>query len=97
MLAGHANVVALAAERPAALVEAVTSELEAAGRLNSSLGQQGILLAARIGAPFDTGSSIAAVSKELRVVMTKALKDTQLGTDPLDQLRARRLSKLGLM
>jgi hypothetical protein len=39
------------AEPPAALVEAVTVELEAAGRLNSSLGQQAILLAGRIGAP----------------------------------------------
>jgi hypothetical protein len=52
--------------------------------------------ARRIGAPFDTGSSVAAVSKELRAVMAKALEDAH-GADPLDQLRARRLSKLGVM
>ena len=46
--------------------ETTPRELEAAGRLNSSLGQQAILLAGRIGAPFDTGSSVAAVSRELR-------------------------------
>src|SRR5687768_2076422 len=97
MLAGHAKVVELAPEEPSALLLAITSELEAAGRLNSSLGQQAILLAERIGAPFDTGSSIAAVSKELRAVMAKAVEDAQLGADPLDQLRAGRLSKLGVM
>jgi hypothetical protein len=58
-LAGHPTVVEVAPEEPSALVLAVTSELEAAGRLYSSLGQQAILLAARIGAPFDTGSSVA--------------------------------------
>jgi hypothetical protein len=61
------------------------------------LGQQAILLAGRIGAPFDTGSSVAAVSKELRAVMVKALEHAEVGADPLDQLRARRLSKLGVM
>jgi hypothetical protein len=29
--------------------------------------------------------------------MAKALEDAQLGADPLDQLRARRLSKLGVV
>jgi hypothetical protein len=59
------------------------------------LGQQAILLAGRVDALFDTGNSVAALSKELRVVMAKALDDVQVGADPLDQLRARRLSKLG--
>ena len=57
--------------------ETTPRELEAAGRLNSSLGQQAILLAGRIGAPFDTGSSVAAVSRELRAVIAKALEDAQ--------------------
>src|SRR5688500_13133780 len=95
-LAGHAKVVEPAPEEPSALLLAITSELKAAGRLNSSLGQQAILLAGRIGAPFDTGSAVAAVSKELRAVMAKALEDAQPVADPLDQLRARRLSKLRL-
>ena len=65
-LAGHAKVVELASEDPSPLVVTVIGELEAAGRLNSSLGQQAVLLAGRIGVPFDTGSSVAALSKELR-------------------------------
>jgi hypothetical protein len=48
----------------------------------------------RIGAPFNTGGSVAAMSKELRTVMAKAVEDAQVGADPLDQLRARRLQKL---
>jgi hypothetical protein len=89
-LGSHAKVLELAPEEPSALVLAITSELKAAGRLNSSLGQQAELLAGRIGVPFDTGSSVAAVSKELRQIMAKALEDAQVGVDPLDQLRARR-------
>ena len=91
------SVVDLAPGAPSQLVVTVRRELQAAGRLNSSLGQQAILLAGRIGVPFVTGSSLAALSKELRAVMAKALEDAQLGADPLDQLRARRLSKLGGM
>jgi hypothetical protein len=93
-LAGRANVVELAPEEPSELVSAVRSELKAAGRLNSSLGQQAILLAARIGAPFDTGSSVAALHRELRSTMERALKDVVL-VDPLDELRAWRDRKLG--
>jgi hypothetical protein len=89
-LAGHAKVLELAPDEPSALLLAITSELAAAGRLNSSLGRQAILLAGRIGAPADTGSSVAAVSKELRAVMAKALDDAEAGVDPLDELRARR-------
>jgi hypothetical protein len=93
----QANVVEVAPEEPSPLVATVISESEAAGQLNSSLDQQAVLLAGRIGAPFDTGSSVAALSKELRAVMAKALEGAQLGAGPLVQLRARRLSKLGLM
>ena len=56
-----------------------------------------MLLAGRFGVSFDTGSSVAALSKELRAVTAKALEGAQLGADPVDQLRTRRLGKLGLM
>jgi hypothetical protein len=77
MLAGHAKVLELAPEKASALVLAVTSELKRAGRLNSSLGQQAILLSARIGAPYYTGSATAVLSKELRATMEIALQDPQ--------------------
>jgi hypothetical protein len=40
---------------------------------------------------FDTGSSVAALNKELTATMHRALKDVILGVDPLDELRVHRL------
>jgi hypothetical protein len=86
------------APKPAAgrarLAKAVSRDLEAAGRLDSVLGQQAVALAERIdlGAT-DTGSAIAALSKELRAVMEAALADAKGAADPLDELRARRERK----
>jgi hypothetical protein len=54
-------------------------------------------LAKRLSAStFDTGSATAALSKELREVMAKALADATIGVDPLDELRARRDRKRAL-
>lgn len=72
------------------LISAVRAELVAAGRENSSLGMQAIRLATRM-AEFDTGSSLAAVSKELRGVMALALPSAAAGdANTLDELKARR-------
>lgn len=69
---------------------AVLAELQAADRDGSALGRQAIALARRM-AEFDTGSSMAALSRELRAVMAEALGDQAQATlDPLDELKARR-------
>lgn len=75
------------------LVDAVRRELEAAQRLDSFLGQQALGLAARIGAGSDTGSAVAALSKELRAVMDAALADAPKAADALDELSERRRRK----
>jgi uncharacterized protein YoaH (UPF0181 family) len=75
-------------------VEAVTAELEAAGKLRTSFGAMAVFLAQRISAAgYDTGSAIAALSKELREVMAKALEGVQLGDAPLKELERRRDAK----
>jgi hypothetical protein len=66
------------------------AELQAAGRADTALGQQALALAERVNNPRDTGSAIAALSKELRAVMVEALKGAEVAADPLDELRARR-------
>jgi hypothetical protein len=75
------------------LVAAVAAELEAAGRLDTALGRQALRLAQRMHSEFDTGSAIAALSKELRATMAEALKDATPVADPLDELAARRSRK----
>lgn len=75
------------------LADAVRVELQAAGRLDTALGRQAVLLAERASSPFDTGSAIAAVSRELRAVMAEALKDSSAVADPLDELAHRRMVK----
>lgn len=75
------------------LVVAVRAELEAADRLGCALGQQALALAQRIGNPFDTGSAVASLSKELRAVMDAALADAPKAADALDELAGRRQQK----
>lgn len=83
------EVVVLAAAPVVGLVEATRGELAAAGRLDTVLGQQALTLAERITNPRDTGSAIAALSRELSRVMAEAVKGAA-AADPLDELRARR-------
>jgi uncharacterized tellurite resistance protein B-like protein len=74
------------------LVSAVIAELTAAGREQSSLGAQAVELARRMS-QFDTGGGLAALSKELRAVMSVALSSAVAADDPVDELRARRVAK----
>jgi hypothetical protein len=77
------------------LVAAVALELANAERFNTSLGQQAFYLATRIAtASFDTGSSIASMSRELREVMSRAMEGVAVADDPLDELKRRRELKL---
>jgi hypothetical protein len=76
--------------RASDLISTTQAALEAADRIDTFLGQQALLLARKIGAPMDTGSSTAALSREYRAVMTDALKGASVVADTLDELKARR-------
>ncbi len=75
---------------PSELVQAVTRELEAAGRGGSVAGQLAVLLARRVGSRRETGAATAALARELSATMTKALAGVANAADPLDEIRARR-------
>lgn len=76
-----------------ALVAAMRKELESAERLDTFLGQQALQLAAQMAAGGETGSAMAALSKELRAVMTEALANAPKAADSLDELAQRRVRK----
>lgn len=79
------------AEHP--LIATTRRDLEAAGQLDTVVGQQALRLAEKLTSPFDTGSATAAVSKEFRAVMAEALKDQGKQVDSLDELASRRLKR----
>lgn len=66
-------------------------ELQASGRVDTAAGQSALALASRIdhGAK-DSGSSIAALSRQHLAALGEALKDVTTEANPLDELRARR-------
>ncbi|GAA3781268.1 hypothetical protein [Micromonospora maritima] len=76
------------------LVTSVRLELVAARRLDTVLGQQALVLAARLDVP-DTGSAVAALNKELRATMEAALKGAEESGDSVDELKARRERRRG--
>lgn len=80
---------------PTLLVARTMQQLEEAGRLDTVLGQQALVLASRLEVitALDTGASMAAVSKELRAVMTEAMTGVAVAEDPIDELRRRREAK----
>lgn len=85
------------AERDAggSVAKATQRELEAANKLDTSIGQAAMTLARRLDAgDADTGSSLGAVAKELRTLMAEALKDMKIPHDPVDELRAKREKRL---
>ena len=87
---GHvAPVVAVAGGTANGTTEAVRRELEAAGRLETSLGAAALALAERI----DGSTAVmgfAALVKELRVTMEAAVAGAHVAADPVDELRSRR-------
>lgn len=76
------------------LVKATRTELEAAGKVDTMLGQLALTLAARLRTEM-TGAS--TLSKELRAVVAEACGTTATGAaavvDDVDELRARRDAK----
>lgn len=77
---------------------AAARELEEASRLHTPHGQAALVLARRLDcATADTGSSVAAVVRQLRDTMTSALAGAHPAADPVDELRRRRDRKLGII
>lgn len=77
------------------LVVAVRAELEAAGKLDSMLGQLALSLAARVKSE---ASGVSALSRELRAVTAAAVgaqvsSSAAGGGDGVDELRDRRDAK----
>lgn len=77
-------------EDRSALIAAAESELDLLGIRDSRLGQQILAIAQKLGSPFDTGSSISALSKELDRLFDKAHASAGVVADPVDQLRSLR-------
>ena len=86
-----ATVAPMGSEPP--LVEVTRKTLADAARLDTIGGQQALQIAGRMSAGSETGSAMAALSRELRAVMAEALQGVQAAADPMDELRARRDSK----
>jgi hypothetical protein len=80
------------------LVKATKAELEAAGKLDTRLGQQALILAARMSGT-ETPSGVGTLSKELDRVMAAAIGSAPAAApapgagDDVDELRARRDAK----
>lgn len=74
------------------MFSATLTALADAGRVHSPAGQNALALATRIdGGATDTGSSIAALSKQHLAAMSEALRDTEgAKADSVDELRKRR-------
>ena len=83
-------------ETPAGgLLSATRAELERAGRVDTALGQAALTLAGRLDEGRDTGSAMAALSRELRAALEAATRGAAEQASPLDELRLRRLRRLG--
>jgi hypothetical protein len=84
----------LVSSGPSALVQAVTAELERVGRLDSAYGVMALALARALSSSsYVSGSSVAAMSRELIKVMDIAVEDALVGPDLLDEVRRRREGK----
>lgn len=67
------------------------SSLTECGRVETPLGQAALRLAARIdGSSSDSGSSLAAMVRELAKTLTQAMAGSGMAGDPVDELKSRR-------
>lgn len=74
------------------LVDVYADALREAGRLETPLGQHVIVLAAKMVGAFETGSGVAALSRQLDVVFDKAMRGVARG-DSLDEFSERLRAK----
>lgn len=94
-LPGAAELAGQTADAPT-FVGSVQFELEQAGRLNTVLGQQAIVLAEQMLRPINTGASVASLSKEFRAVMAAAMDGAKVEVDPVALLQEEWRARLEL-
>lgn len=75
------------------IVASTRAELERLGKTDTVLGHQAIVLAERMASTKDTGSAIAAVSRELDRVMLRLAAGAASAEDQLASARRRRDEK----
>lgn len=76
------------------LLLSTLAALEAAACLETPLGQLAVEITLRILNPAETGSAVAALTKQLRDTLAAALSESEVVVeDPLDELRRRRDNK----
>lgn len=93
-----AAVVALPPRSPdeTGLLALAKRTLEAAGRFDTWEGQAALQLATLLDSGIqDTGSSVAALHRELRAAMSVALDGAQVVETPLEKIRRERELKVG--
>ncbi len=79
------------ARAPGAVYASTLVALTEAGRVHAPAGQNALALAVRIdGGALDTGSSVAALSKQHLAALAEALRGANVVADGVDELRARR-------
>jgi len=76
--------------KPGPLVTVTARHLSLANALDTPAGQLALLLAWAMESPYESGSGVAALSKELTRVM-QIIEGEQVTRDPLDELQARRV------
>lgn len=70
--------------------------LEAVGRLNTVPGAIALALAQKLDDPgLDTGSSVAALARQLQLSMDRALDGADVEQSPLERRRLQRESRVG--
>lgn len=81
--------------RRKSILAAVRAELEAQGQVATPAGATALALAERLdgGAGTDPGSAVAAMSKELRMLMAELSKSPVAAGDPVDELKKRRQAR----
>jgi len=93
---GPVEVVELPVDQPAAvelgLVDVYRAALLEADRLNTPLGQHVLTLARKMTSAFETGSGVAALSRQLDAVFDKAMRGVARG-DSLDEFTERLRAK----
>jgi hypothetical protein len=76
------------------VTSATRAQLEKVGRAETAEGQNAIVLAERLDAAtynaLETGSSVAALSKQHLAALADALKDVSVNADGVDELKLRR-------
>jgi hypothetical protein len=75
------------------LVTTTRRELEDAGKLDTALGQQALLLASRMASPFASAAAVASLAKRHSDLIAALVPPAPGKPDRLDELAERRLRK----